>query len=141
MSIDDNKALARRYVDEVLNKQNLDLVDQIYAPNCVVRDPSTPDATEGTSGVKQFISSYLSAFPDNQYAIDEIIGEGDLIAARWSVRGTHKGQLGNIAATGKQMGVTGMSFWRIENGKIAEEWLNWDALGLMQQLGVVPSDS
>jgi len=91
----------------------------------------------GPEGQKQLFTKYNAAFPDSRFTVDAIIAEGDLVAVRWSVRGTHQGILEGLAATRKQVNLTGTATMRIVSGKIAEMWNNWDALGLLQQLGVV----
>ena len=84
------------------------------------------------------ITAWRAAFPDFRLTIEDLIAEGETVMARWSCRGTHKGDLSGIAPTGKQFTISGVSIARFANGKMAEGWVNWDALGLMQQLGVVP---
>ncbi len=83
-------------------------------------------------------ASYRTAFPGNQLTVEDYLAEGDTVVSRWTGRGTHKGDLMGIAPTGKQVTVTGISIQRIANGKIVEEWSNYDMLGMLQQLGVVP---
>ena len=82
---------------------------------------------------------YRSAFPDVHFTIEDLFAAGDKVVSRWTARGTHKGELMGIPATGKQVEVTGMDIDQVSGGKIVGSWNSWDALGLMQQLGVVPS--
>jgi predicted ester cyclase len=84
------------------------------------------------------VTLYRNAFPDIRLTIEDMLAEGETVVARWSCRGTHKGELNGIAPTGKQFNITGISIARFTNGKMFEGYINWDALGLMQQLGVVP---
>jgi predicted ester cyclase len=91
----------------------------------------------GPEGEKKRVTLYRTAFPDMRLTIDDILAEGETVVARWSCRGTHKGDFNGIAPTGKQFNITGISIARFTNGKIFEGYVNWDALGLMQQLGVV----
>ncbi len=134
-----NKALVRRSTEEIWNNGNLALADEIYAANYVAHDPANPpDLGSGPEAVKKLVTMYRTAFPDVQLTIEEIIAEGDQVVTRWTARGTHKGDLMGIAATGKQTTVTGMGITRIAGGKIQEAWGNWDTLGMMQQLGVAP---
>jgi steroid delta-isomerase-like uncharacterized protein len=133
-----NKAVLRRVFEEVWNKGNLSLVDELFAPNYEDHDPSTPDFGRGPESEKKRATLYRNAFPDLRLTIEDIIAEGDTVMARWSCRGTHKGDLGGIAPTGKQISISGVTVARLSNGKLAEAHVNWDALGLMQQLGVVP---
>jgi steroid delta-isomerase-like uncharacterized protein len=137
MSTEANKAIARRNFEEVWNEGKLAAVDEIIAANHVNRDPANPGVS-GPEGFKQLVSMYRSAFPDTHFAIEAQIAEGDKVVTRWTARGTHQGELMGIPPTGKQLAVTGMTIDRIVGGKIAESWANWDTLGLMQQLGVVP---
>ena len=133
----ENKALARRYFEEVWNLQKPAVLDQIIANGAIDHDPAHPFLPVGPEGQKQLFTKYTAAFPDSQFTVDAIIAEGDLVAVRWSVRGTHEGTLDNLAATQKQVNLTGTTTMLIVGGKIAEMWNNWDALGMLQQLGVV----
>jgi steroid delta-isomerase-like uncharacterized protein len=121
----------------VWNKGNLPLADELFAPNYEHHDASTPDVGRGPESEKKRATRYRTAFPDIRLNIEDIIAEGETVMARWSCRGTHKGDLSGIAPTGKQFNISGVSIARFANGKMAEGWVNWDALGLMQQLGVV----
>ena len=133
-----NKFVIRRSFEELWNKGNLSLADELFAPNYAHHDPSTPDVGRGPESEKKRATLYRTAFPDLQLTIEDIIAEGETVMARWSCRGTHKGDLSGIAPTGKQVTISGVSVARFTNGKMVEGWVNWDALGLMQQLGVVP---
>jgi steroid delta-isomerase-like uncharacterized protein len=133
----ENKALARRIIEEVWNQQNLSIAEQLIASNYMGHDPATPDTISGIAGFKNFFNTYKSAFPDQHFTIEDLIAEGDRVVTRWSVEGTHAGSLSGIPPTGKKVRVTGTTIARIENGKIAEDHIHWDALGLMRQLGVV----
>jgi steroid delta-isomerase-like uncharacterized protein len=135
---DTNKNVLRRSFEEVWNKGNLQVADELFTPNYADHDPSTPDLGRGPESEKKRATLYRTAFPDLRLTIEDIIAEGETVMARWSCRGTHKGDLSGIAPTGKQVTITGVSIARFANGKMAEGWANWDALGLMQQLGVVP---
>jgi steroid delta-isomerase-like uncharacterized protein len=132
-----NKAIVRRLFEEVWNKGNLSVADELFTPNYTHHDPSTPDVGPGPESEKKRATLYRTAFPDLRLTIEDIIAEGDAVMARWSCRGTHKGDLSGIAPTGKQFTISGVSIARLANGKMVEGWINWDALGLMQQLGVV----
>jgi steroid delta-isomerase-like uncharacterized protein len=133
-----NKNVVRRLFEEVWNKGNLPVTDELFAPNYTHHDSSTPDLGRGPESEKKRATLYRTAFPDLRLTIEDIIAEGETVMARWSCRGTHKGDLSGIAPTGKQFTISGVSIARIANGKMAEGWVNWDALSLMQQLGVVP---
>jgi steroid delta-isomerase-like uncharacterized protein len=133
-----NKNAVRRLFEEVWNKGNLPVADEVFAPNYTHHDASTPDVGRGPESEKKRATLYRTAFPDLRLTIEDIIAEGETVMARWSCRGTHKGDLSGIAPTGKQITISGISIARFANGKMVEGWINWDALGLMQQLGVVP---
>ncbi len=135
---ENNKAIVRRLIEEVWNKGNLSLVDELFAPNYEHHDSSTPDLGRGPESEKKRAALYRTAFPDLRVTIEDIIAEGETVMTRWSCRGTHKGDLSGIAPTGKPVTISGMTVARVSNGKMAEGYVNWDALGLMQQLGVVP---
>jgi len=136
---ENNKAVARRYFEELWNRKNIALADELFAPNCLSQDPATPNLERGPAGIKQVYNIYNPAFPDSQFTIENIVAEGDQVVVHWSVRATHKGALQNIAATNKNVTTTGITIMRIANNKIQELASNWDALGLMQQLGAVPA--
>jgi steroid delta-isomerase-like uncharacterized protein len=133
----DAKGITRRMVEEVLNKGRLDVIDEIIAPGYVGHDPALPQDVVGPNGERELVRGYRAAFPDLTLTIDDQIAEGDRVVTRWTARGTHSGDLWGIAATGKEVTVTGTAIDRIEDGRIVESWSHWDALGLMQQLGVV----
>ena len=133
-----NKFVIRRSFEELWNKGNLSLADELFTPNYEHHDASSPDFGRGPESEKKRAALYRTAFPDLQLTIEDIIAEGQTVVARWSCRGTHKGDLSGIAPTGKQVTISGVSSARFTNGKMVEGWVNWDALGLMQQLGVVP---
>ncbi len=133
-----NKTIVRRLIEEVWNKGNLSLVDELFTPNYEHHDASSPDFGRGPESEKKRATLYRTAFPDLRVTIEDIIAEGETVMARWSCRGTHKGDLSGIAPTGKQFTISGVSIARFSGSKMAEGYVNWDALGLMQQLGVVP---
>ena len=133
-----NKAIVRRLFEELWNKGNLSVADQLFSPNYAHHDPSTPDFGRGPESERKRATLYRTAFPDLHLTIEDIIAEDETVMARWSCRGTHKGDLSGIAPTGKQVTISGVSIARFSGSKMAEGWINWDALGLMQQLGVVP---
>ena len=135
---ENNKAVVRRLLDEVWNKGNLSPVDELFTPNFEFHDASTPDLGRGPESEKKRVTLYRNAFPDLRLTIEDILTEGDTVMTRYSARGTHKGDLNGIAPTDKQFNISGMTIARLANGKLAEGWVNWDAQGLMQQLGVAP---
>ena len=132
-----NKNVVRRLFEEVWNKGNFQVTDELFTPNYANHDSSTPDLGRGPESEKKRATLYRTAFPDLRLTVEDIIAEGETVVARWSCRGTHKGDLNGIAPTGKPFNITGVSIARFTNGKMSEGFVNWDALGLMQQLGVV----
>ncbi len=138
MSSEQNKAIVRRTLEEPW-KGNLDVIDELVATDYVGHDPATPEPLYGPEGVKEFITTYRAAFPDARIMVEQQLAEGELVATRWSGRGTHEGELMGIEPTGKQVTVSGLTISRLENDKIVEEHQNWDTFGMMQQLGAVPA--
>ena len=135
-----NKTLSRRLFEEVWNKGNLAVLNELIANDHVNSGPGTlPGLPTGPEGAKQFVTMYRNAFPDVHLTIDEQIAEGDKVVTRWTAHGTHQGELLGIPATGKSSTVTGISVDRIVNGKIVESWGIFDQFGMMQQLGVIPT--
>jgi steroid delta-isomerase-like uncharacterized protein len=133
-----NKTNVRRLFEEVWNKGQVAVADELIAPSYTHHDSSTPDTGRGPESEKKRATLYRQAFPDIRFTIEDLLAEGETIVARWSCRGTHKGELDGMAPTGKQFKITGISIARFTNGKMFEGYVNWDALSLMQQLGVVP---
>jgi steroid delta-isomerase-like uncharacterized protein len=131
----DAKKVNRRLFEEVWNDKNIAAIDEIVAAEYVHHDPQTPKFSDGREGYKQLVAYYLNAFPDSHFTIDQEIQEGDTVVTCWTVTGTHKGDLPTLPASGKTFSVTGISVARLQDGKFLESWNNWDALGLMQQLG------
>ena len=137
MSVEENKATARRAIEEIWNQGNMKSVDELWAPNMVNHDPTNPEMKD-REGLKQWVVVVRNAFPDFTVTADDMIGEGDKVATRWTVRGTHKGDFGNLPATGKQVTMTGITLSRFVDGKAVEHWWSGDDLGMLQQLGVIP---
>jgi predicted ester cyclase len=136
MSTEQNKAIVRRMF-EVNEQGKLDDIDRITAHNWVNHDPSLPPM-QGLEGARQLAGLFHGAFRDARVTIEEMIAEGDKVATRFSFSGTHKGNFMNLAPTGKKISVTSTGIFQVVGGKLTDNWVNFDALGLMQQLGVVP---
>lgn len=115
------------------------MADEIFAPNHVNHDPNIPMEASGPEGMKQLFGMYKSAFPDGRQTIEDQIAEGDKVVSRWSATGTHQGELMGIPPSGNRAEITGITIDRFAEGKIVESWSNYDLLGLMQQIGAVPS--
>ena len=128
MSIEANKALARRIVDEMWNTRNLNVIDEVYAPQF----------GGGHAAAKQFVEANLAAFPDLQITIQDQVAEDDLVTTRYIMRATHQGEIANIPPTGKKFEVTGIEMHRFADGKLIELWNIVDMLGILQQVGIIP---
>ena len=139
MSTEENKALARREIEEIFNaKGNLDAAaEEIYAPYYISHQPAGDEDLRGVEAIKQFAAGLRRAFPDLHITIEEQIAEGGKVVTRLMSRGTHRGELWGIPATGRKVEVGSVSTNRIEGGKIVEHWTCADRLGMMQQLGVI----
>jgi steroid delta-isomerase-like uncharacterized protein len=138
MSTEDNKALVRRFYDEVFNNKNMAGVDAFVAPNVI--DHSLPPGAPGEiEGVRQTITMFLTAFPDLHLTLEDIIAEGDKVVVRWTMRGTHQGASLGMPPTGKQFTLPGISLLRLDGGMAAETWVSYDQLAMLQQLGLAPA--
>lgn len=138
VSLEENKTLVQRLINEAWNKGNLSVVDEILSANYILHI-NAPGARTDLEGYKQAISMYHNAFSGCNFTVEDMIAEGDKVVIRWTIRGTHTGEYMGIAATGKEVTVTGIAIRRIESDKIVEEWVEMDRLGLMQQMDVAPS--
>jgi predicted ester cyclase len=134
MSTKENETIARRYYEEVWDRGNLAVIDQLVAPSISLNSWSP-----GLEGLKQVITSTRTSFPDLHYTLEDIIAAADKIVVRFTFRGTHRGEYRGIAPTGKEVTYTGIGIWRIAGGKLVEHWSNIDLLGLLQQLGAIPT--
>ncbi len=131
-----NRALVEHLFNEVLNHEDLSVIIDEYC-DCVYHLPLVGELTG--EALRQFFASLFAAFPDLQRTVEDLITDDyQRVVARWRATGTHRGEFMGIAPTGKRITFTGVSIHRISGGKIIEEWQEWDSLGLMQQLGVVP---
>jgi steroid delta-isomerase-like uncharacterized protein len=135
----ENKTIARRVIEELFNEGRLETADELIAAEAIGHDVALPEPIRGPEGVKQSAAGYRAAFPDLSLRIEDQCAEGELVCTRWTAVGTNTGEFWGLAPTGKQATVAGITIDRIAGGKIVESWTNWDALGLMQQLGVVPT--
>lgn len=132
-----NKALMLRYIEEVLNRGNTTLIDELVALSFIGHDPTGSDIY-GPEGVRQRHAMYRTGFPDLLYTVEAMVAENDTVVWRWTAHGTHKGEIMDIAPTRKQVTVVGTMTCHIAEGKLQEAWIDWDALGLLQQLGATP---
>src|SRR6266536_1478373 len=134
MSIEENKAIALRF-GQVWGKGDIKIVDELASPGLRVSYPLMPEPTEGISAFKEVLKMVHTAFPDIEIEIGEPIAEGDRVAVDWTMRGTHKGDMMGLPPTGKSVAWNGITFYRIENGKVLDERGEENGLGLLRQLG------
>jgi len=134
MAAEENKTLVRRLIEEAWNKGNLAVIDELLSPDYVLHidAPGAP----GREGYKQAVAMHRAAWSNLRLTIEDMIAEGDKVAMRGTLRGVHEGEYMGIPPTGKQATWGAISIRRIEGGQIAEEWVEVDMLGLLQQLGV-----
>jgi steroid delta-isomerase-like uncharacterized protein len=135
----ENKQLVRRAFLELWNQGKLTAADSIYATNYLHHDPASPHTQNGPEGVKQTVLLCRNAFPDLIFTIDQMMDVDEFVTTRFTGRGTHKGELTGIAPTNRFVKIEGILINRMSRGRIAEGWVVWDALGLMQQLGAMPA--
>ncbi|GAB3207584.1 ester cyclase [Nocardia tengchongensis] len=135
-----NKATARRVFD-AWNSRDLDVFDEIVAPDAIDHDPQNPHSEiHGPNALKRQAEMYIAAFSDTRMLVNEQIAEGDFVVTRWTASGTNDGPMMGMPATGKPVVIQGMTITRFQtDGKIGESWANWDTLGMLQQLGVIPA--
>jgi len=138
--LEENKAVFRRYVEEVGNEGNLDLADGIF-DRYLAHQSDGSVLERGPEDVKRFMGEFRKGFPDFHSTIEDMVAEGDQVVTRWTMRGTHQGEFRGIAPTGKQIAVTGIGIFRFSpEGKVIESWDNFDQLGMMRQLGALPEE-
>ena len=137
MSAEENKALVRRFVEEFWNEGNMATADELMAVDAEIHMP-TGEVVD-LDGLKGFAATFRGSFPDWHSTLEELVAEGDRVAERWTGRGTHLGELQGIPPTGKRVEAPGSVFYRLVEGKIVEFRGQLDMMGLMQQLGAMPS--
>ncbi len=140
MGVEENRVLGQRVVSEIWSKGNLAVADEILAANFVQHRPP-PDIPPTRDGYKQWATAFRTAFPDLASLGNDIIAEGDKVVVRWTVSGTHNGDFMGTPASGNRMTATGISVFRVVGGKIGEDWTEFDAMGMMRQIGAMPSQS
>ncbi len=134
-----NVDVARRFFDDVFNKGQLDVVDEIFAKDYVgLSSASFKGPIKGPAGIKEFVTAYRNAFPDIHFTFEDVLSEKDKIAVRWTTTGTHKGALQGVAATNKKIRVTGIGIAHIENAKIIRSFSQINTLSMLRQLGAGP---
>jgi steroid delta-isomerase-like uncharacterized protein len=134
---EDYKRIVRRVYDEVFGQGKLEVADEIIAAGCV--DHEMPGGGRGPDALKQVTAMFRSAFPDFKMTMDDAIVDGNQIAVRFTATGTHQGEFAGVPATGKSITMNGIDILRFENGMVVEHWGYSDQMGLMQQIGAMPT--
>jgi steroid delta-isomerase-like uncharacterized protein len=141
-TLDQNKEIVRRIFNEYWLAGKTSVFDQLLASDVTNHDLSR-EPTSGRSAYAEWANGFrqvtATGFPDMQIALDALLAEGDLVAKRWTFRGTHTGEYMGLPATGKRVVMPGITIYRVEGGQVRETWWNYDALGMMQQLGAIPA--
>jgi steroid delta-isomerase-like uncharacterized protein len=137
MLTEQNKTVVRRFIEN-FNKQDVETLPHDFADDYVLDFPGGPTG-QGREGIRQATSSFMAAFPDLHFSIDDLFAQGDRVAWRWTMTGTHKGNLGPFPASGKSVRLSGISLLRLREGKIVEDKVRADMVGLLQQIGVIPA--
>jgi steroid delta-isomerase-like uncharacterized protein len=136
MSIETNKDIVNRlWYDELWGQWNTEISNELFAPNYRLHLAGVPQPLD-RNGTRHVVEMYQAAFSDMTHTVEELIAEGDTVAARWTVRGTHDGDLQGLEPTGKSVQLTGLTVHHLSGGKIVETWLVFDSAELLQQLGV-----
>lgn len=135
----DNKSIVLRLYEEVWNKRRLELASELVSPSHALQGANFSGSSIGPEAYGRQVSRFVRGFPDLRFAIEETVVEKDKVVARWNISGTHKGEFMGIAATGKKVSIDGITIHQIVGGTIMDSYSSWDALGVMQQLGVVPA--
>ncbi len=137
MSAEESMAIVRRFWG-VWEEGNIDLVDELLAPDYINHTPASPDQPTGPEGVKGVVAMFRSAIPDLRVVVEDMIAEGEKVAVRYTLEGTHEGELFGVPPTGQRLSIKSITVERVSGGKIREHWRVSDELGMMQQLGVIP---
>ena len=132
------KERVRRLFEEPW-KGTWDVLDELVAPDDLGHDTGQAEALRGLESLRSYLKAYSDAFPDARLTVHEQVAEPGKVATRWSARGTHADEIAGVAATGKEVTVSGLTISTLENGKVVEQWTTWDRLGMLVQLGAVPA--
>jgi steroid delta-isomerase-like uncharacterized protein len=131
------KEIARRLAEDPW-RGKIDETIELIADDYVAHVPGSIEPFRGKEGFRAFVNTYLTGFPDGTITVDDQIAEGEIVATRWTGRGTNTGELMGMPPTGKQITVEGITYSRITGDKATEAWITWDTLSMVQQLGIVP---
>ena len=137
MSVEENKALVLRLLEEIINQKNLELVHEVIGTSCVIH-ASNGQEISGQEALKQALNTFFDAFAGFRIIIEDIVSEGDKVVVRFKETGIHQGEFEGIEPTGKEATWAEIAIFRIAEGRIAEGWTVEDRLYLMQQLGAIP---
>jgi steroid delta-isomerase-like uncharacterized protein len=132
----DNKQIVTRFMDECWSQGKLNTVAELVDTNCRIHDPVFPSLTSGADNLRKHIESCRTGFPDLKFKIDDTIAERNEVVVHWTATGTHRGNFLGTPPTNRNATVSGTSIFRIEGGKIVEEWAHWDLMSMMNQLGL-----
>ena len=135
MALEERKAIMRYALLEMWNEGNLDVIEAALAPDAVIHAGVDGDL-DAARGLREVVNAYRAAFPDLEFTIVDQIAEGDLVATRYTATGTHDGELGGVAPTGRRATITGINVCRFDEGAIVEAWDTWDTFQLVRQLGL-----
>lgn len=133
---DQNKAIARKLLDEVYSQGKLEVLNDIVTPDCRLHDPVFPSLEPGLNGLKKHIAMIRKGFPDLRFSCDDILAERNEVVIHWRASGTHRETFLGLAPTNRSGTVTGTSIFRLERGQISEMWSDWNLLTLLEQLGL-----
>lgn len=133
-----NRALVRRFIDEVFNQGRLEVAEELLAPDYVHHDPATGERGSGIEGLEHMVGYYRQAFPDFHISLEDQMSTEDRVVERWTGRGTHQGPLRELPPTGRSISAQGISIHRIANGRIAETWTCFDSAAMLRQIGAIP---
>lgn len=134
----ENEAVVRRLVDEVWNGGRVEAIEELVSPEYVLHDPALPQVAHGPSGLADNVRLYRHAFPDINLEIEELVSTDDTVTMRWRATGTHRGELMGVQPTGRRSAVTGIGFLRLRDGKLVQEYQEWDQAAMLRQLGLLP---
>jgi steroid delta-isomerase-like uncharacterized protein len=135
MTVPKNEALVRPFYEEVWNGGNVEVAEELFAPDYFRHDLRPTRAAPGGAGMAAIASAFRGAFPDLRMDVDLILSDGDLVAARWTSTGTFSGPWGDVGPTGVRATFSGVNIFRIRDGRVVELWNHRDDLGLMEQVG------
>ena len=138
MLAEESKATMRRYLG-VFEQGNIEHLDELLAPDYINHSPATPDLPTGPEGVKAVVTMFRSAMPDLRVVVEDMIAEGDKVATRYTLEGTHESELFSVPPTGLHLSIKSITVERVSDGRIRDHWRVTDELGMMQQLGVIPA--